>query len=497
MRLNPTISTLTVDSLIDRLWRCERSGNFEEALFELSEDWSDPHFEPVVTDLSELQSLELLLRFASLLGYQGHIQKIKESQLRARDILTGVLGQFSTIGNAEKSAECENHIALTYWRTGEFNEARIWLQAAGSRMLATNSLARLGSIMFTMLVNVSEQRYDANVGLFNEHEDAFREYGDDWLTASFYVNAGIGFMEAERTYDALRCYERAKNLSERSSIRIYLGSIENELAHVYRSLGKFELAHTCVDRGIDLCRQSGDITREGLYLDTKAGIFLGEGIINEAFSTATHAVEILRDGENMGYLAESLLTEAKVYLHQDNFTQGVSKLFEAVQIARTHSGNAFADSLIGQFEQTNKELSLAKVQSAEKDLHNLESGELALVLPPSLSMFDGYQGLWINNEHLADAGLGKGSLAIVVKDSIKRGDLVAITELATGEISCGFFDSDFGVVCLEGCNSEPQLFDQQDVKIIGKIIGVSHDEKDADGKLIVRPLLPRSESTEI
>jgi hypothetical protein len=75
--------------------------------------------------------------------------------------------------------------------------------------------------------------------------------------------------------------------------------------------------------------------------------------------------------------------------------------------------------------------------------------------------------------------------------------LVAVSELASGEISCGFFDSDFGVVCLEGCDSEPQLFDQQDVKIIGKIIGVCGTDKDLDGKLIVRPLTPRRESSEI
>jgi hypothetical protein len=75
-----------------------------------------------------------------------------------------------------------------------------------------------------------------------------------------------------------------------------------------------------------------------------------------------------------------------------------------------------------------------------------------------------------------------------VSEKIRRGDLVALVELKTDLVSCGFYDSDFGIVCLEAGGSEPQLFDKADVKILGKIVGVSNAEKNADGSMEVLPL---------
>jgi hypothetical protein len=55
-------------------------------------------------------------------------------------------------------------------------------------------------------------------------------------------------------------------------------------------------------------------------------------------------------------------------------------------------------------------------------------------------------------------------------------------------VSCGFFDSDFGIVCLEAGGSEPQLFDKSDIKILGKIVGVCNSGKNADGAMEVHSL---------
>jgi len=77
---------------------------------------------------------------------------------------------------------------------------------------------------------------------------------------------------------------------------------------------------------------------------------------------------------------------------------------------------------------------------------------------------------------------------VVVPDKVRRGDLVALVELSNDLVSCGFYDSDFGIVCLEAGGSEPQLFDKSDVKILGKIVGVCGGSKNADGTLDVRPI---------
>ena len=133
---------------------------------------------------------------------------------------------------------------------------------------------------------------------------------------------------------------------------------------------------------------------------------------------------------------------------------------------------------------TRFDLEREKIQSALDQI----CGEYLGVLPPSIAHYDDYQGIWISNSDLEPYGLARGSLAIVVPEEIRRGDLVALTEVDSDSVSCGFYDCDFGIVCLEAGGSEPQLFDKSNVRLLGRIVGVSNAKKNADGTMEVRPL---------
>ena len=469
-------------------WACERCGDFESGLLDFSPDWADPEFLPAVDGLPENLASETLLRFASLLGYQGNAQKISGSQVRARDILTRALGYFIQAGNEEKAAECENHIALTYSRTGERAEARTWLSAASLRDLPPNSLHRLATIAYEMLMNVGEQKYDDNIALYDAHEPAFREWADDWIAASFYINAAVGFMESDRPDDAIACLEVADLRAERSSMLLQRGFVQNELAHVYRSVGRYEKAHFYIDTGIEIFRSLSDHTREGMLLDTKASIYLLEGDLERARDAADLAIATLEGGENTSYLAEAYTTQARILVFLDQFAAGVSALFEGVQLARKYSGPEFVSSLIGQFDAAVREKNNPAVVRDRS--HGLESEGLVLDLPASLAGYTHYQGIRINSDHLACVGIQRNSLVVSVKTEIERGDLVAVLEKDSGEISCGFYDFDFGVLCIEDCGSEPRLFDPNEVEIIGKIVGIARDP-DSNGLRTVMPIKER------
>ena len=486
--------TRTLD-IVHTAWAAERCGQFEAGLLEFSDLWAVPDYLPSTEGLPIPLGAEVKLRFASLLGYQGHFKKIKDSQLRARDILTETLSIFEQVQDQEKSAECENHIALTYSRTGEFPEARTWLAAAMERPLPASNIHRLATITFEMLIDASEHQYEGIVRLYNEHEPMIRARADDWIGANFYVNAGVGLLESGRHEEALDAYDLARYRAERSSIWMTLGSIENERALVFKELGRFAKAHMAVDHGVQVYRSIGDMSREGMLLDSKASIFLAEGSFVEALRTIERAIGILKDGENKGFLAEAFATEAKILVWLDNFSGAVTALFEAVQLARTYSGGRFAKSLIGQFEDTVKEKNNVKPTDKSRP-HGLEIGELELVLPPSLAGYERFRGIWINNDHLECVGLMRGTLAIAADAPIKRGDMAALRELDSGEIVCGFYDSEFGVVCLEGCDSVPQLFDEGTVDLIGKIIGKAGNPNE-HGKRVVTPIGTRTTLSEI
>jgi hypothetical protein len=190
---------------------------------------------------------------------------------------------------------------------------------------------------------------------------------------------------------------------------------------------------------------------------------------------------LLGRSENYAYLSETIATKARIQLYSDDFSTATLTLLEAVDLAKLRISEAAAMDLIREFEQSLKERNERKKQKpADATRTGIASGDLKLVLPPAIAHYDDYQGVWINNSDLESYGLSRGSLAVVVPCPVRRGDLVALMELDSDLVSCGFFDKDFGIVCLEAGNSEPLLFSESDVKILGKIVGVCDASKIGD-----------------
>ncbi len=115
-------------------------------------------------------------------------------------------------------------------------------------------------------------------------------------------------------------------------------------------------------------------------------------------------------------------------------------------------------------------------------------GDLELVLPEEIANYDDYQVVRIKNSHLVAMGIQKDSLAVVVEETIKRGDLVVLTEIQDDSIVCGFCDYFAGIVSISGINSETLLFKTEEVRVVGKIIGVGNSEPARDGKIHIRPI---------
>ena len=115
---------------------------------------------------------------------------------------------------------------------------------------------------------------------------------------------------------------------------------------------------------------------------------------------------------------------------------------------------------------------------------------MELSLPKELAQYNSedLRGVWISSTNLEGFGLIPDSLALIVKGEVKRGDLAAIEETASDDrVICGLYDTEFGLISLEGTNGDLQLFDADKFKILGKIVGVGKN-KTTDGKLIIEPI---------
>lgn len=472
--------------LIGRLNKLERCGRYDEALAELREIWEDTTTVPETSDFDPPVAAEIILRCGSLIGFLGHNRQLPNAQERSKNLLTEAHRRFLVINDLEKIVECENYLALAYWRTGELAEARTWIETALGRRLPETSPALMYAAVTKSLILLSAGCSDAVIRELEHRRPMFRDHADDFLKGVFHSNLAVALKNLDEMSGALHNLKLARHFHLRSGHRIYLGIVENNLAQIHKTRGDFVRAHRAVNTAIDIFQKIRDRTREGFSLDTQAQIFFAEKKYVEALKTVDRALMFLEKSENAAYLAETYLTKTRILIALDDITSATMCLFDAVQLAKTHVGEKTARNMVREFEvAVRRQVAPPAPSSAEG---KPAGGKLELVLPPSLAHYKEYQAVRIKNRHLEKIGLKPDSLAIVVDREIKRGDLVAISEIKNGSVICGFYDSDFGLVCLEGINSAPQLLNESEVKILGKIIGVCEMEKTPNGKLKVRPI---------
>jgi tetratricopeptide (TPR) repeat protein len=473
--------------LLKTLFQLERRGEYAAALDEIGFAWDDIDGLPDFEELSSFEAAEMLLRCGSLIGFEGHIKQIPKAQEKSKDLLTEALSRFIDLENLEKIAECENYLALAYWRTGELVEAETWVEQSFLHNLSESNNVRLYSKVIKSLILLSKRKFEEILLYLKDEESNFLTGTDAGVTGNFYNNYALALQELGQNVKALEYLELAGFYYQQSGHQIYLGTVENNLAQLYKLKGNFVRAHEAIDRATKIFSNIEDRTREGFSLDTKAQIYFDERKYRQALITIETALAIMEQSENCAYLVEILWTKTRILIYLNDISSATQSLFEAVRLAKIHISGEASDNLIKDFERTILEKNSF---AANKPIVEQKPEEeiFQLILPPSIAHYEDIRGVRIRNTHSEIFGLPENSLAIAVNEKINRGDLVAATEIETDTAICGIYDADFGIVCLENGLGEPTLFDERDIQILGKIIGVCRGEKTSDGKMYVKPL---------
>jgi len=470
------------------LFKLERCGRYEEALAELRHIWEDINSFPEVREFTPRNAAEIILRCGAVIGFLGQIKQIPNSQEKSKNLLTEARKRFLDIYDVGKIVECENYLALAYSRTGELVEAEIWVEEALSHQINKLSDGWLYSNITKSLVFQLNGKYEEIIKTLLPLENQFLKFGNSFLLGSFCTNLSLAFRNLGKMRESLKYLETARDYHQKSGHQIYLATVENNLSQLYRIEKRFDDAHQTIDSAIKTFRKLKDRAREGFTLDTKAQVFCEEGKYSQALEIIEKAIFILTKGENAAFLAETYLTKAKILLYLEKSTAALLCLSDAVQIAKNKISEERAENLVKEFEALLREKSTPVITETFSEKETRDGEKLELVLHPTIAHYGEFQGVWIKNSYLESYGLQKDSLAVVARTELKRGDLVAINEVATDSVMCGFYDSDFGLVCLEGIGEEPRLFDQSEIEILGKIIGVGKTDKNSKGRIQVNPL---------
>jgi hypothetical protein len=120
----------------------------------------------------------------------------------------------------------------------------------------------------------------------------------------------------------------------------------------------------------------------------------------------------------------------------------------------------------------------------------------------NVSENEDFQALRINDDFLRyRTGLYQGCLAIFVTGEAANGALSVITIKNGNSVMIGFVSCDMGMVALERPfyhmgHLETEIFDEDEVEILGKVVGYCEPDPDEKGKFEIKMMKIRPETDE-
>ena len=228
----------------------EKAGDYEAACEAVSEFWPERDAPLNLNGLDEATTAEVLLRVGALAGWLGSTDQTEGSQEMAKNLITQSIDLFQHLGLAERVAEARGDLALSYWREGSYDEARISLVDALDCLGEKDSDLRALLLIRAGIIEERTQQLHEAMRLYNEAAPLLDRSEDHALKGTFHNEYGLVFRQLaapENREDyldrALMEYTAASFHFERAGNTRYLARVENNLGYLFFKIGKYDDAH--------------------------------------------------------------------------------------------------------------------------------------------------------------------------------------------------------------------------------------------------------------
>src|SRR5437588_2753180 len=334
---------------VERARRCsdlamqlEKAGEYGVACEALSECWPKRDDLLKLNDLDEPTRGEVLLRVGALAGWLGSTDQTEGSQETAKDLITQSLDLFQHLGLIERVAEARGDLALCYWREGSYDEARATLAEALDCLGEKDSDLRAFLLIRAGIVEERTRQLHEAIRFYNEAAPLLDRSEDHALKGAFHNEYGLVFRQLatpENREDyldrALMEYTAAGFHFELAGSTRYLARVENNLGYLFFTIGKYDDAHKHLDRARHLFFAQNDVGAVAQVDDTRARTLLAEGRVAEAERVARNAVRTLEKGDEQAVLAEALTTQGVALARLGDYPAANRLLQGAIEVAET------------------------------------------------------------------------------------------------------------------------------------------------------------------
>ena len=318
----------------------EKAGEYQTAIEALSDFWDGVGDSVRTTGLDEHSQAQLFVRAGSLAGWQGSADSRNGSQERAKNLITRGIELHEKLGEMDSVAEARADLAICYWREGAFDEARITLSQALSLVSADDVDLRASILVRAGIVEVDARRLSEAIRIYNEAAELVEKSSDHNLHGTFHNSFGLALRRMadidnlEAYVDrALVEYAAASFHFEQAGNTRYLARVENNLGFLFHTIGRYDDAHTHLDRARLLFTELRDTGTVAQVDETRARTFLAQGRFLDAERLVRSAVRVLDRGDEQAILAEALTTYGIVKAKLGKFVRARQLLDRAIQIA--------------------------------------------------------------------------------------------------------------------------------------------------------------------
>jgi tetratricopeptide (TPR) repeat protein len=318
----------------------EDAGDYEAARLALGDFWQRVGERPRLDALQESASAELLLRAGSLSGRIGHAQQIRGAQEIAKDMISESSRIFEELELSEKVAEAQIDLAICYWREGGMDEARITLRQALSRVEGTESEQELRAMVSMAMFERSATHYKDALRIHVEAAPLFERSSNHALRGTFHnqyalVLKNLADKEGQQDYidRALIEYTAAGYHFEQAGHTRYVALVENNLGFLFLIVDKLIEAHQHLNRARALFVKVKDKGSIAQVDETRARVFLAQGLNAQAEAAVRSSVRILEQGDGRALLAEALTTHGTALARLGRLERAQEQLKRAVDVA--------------------------------------------------------------------------------------------------------------------------------------------------------------------
>jgi tetratricopeptide (TPR) repeat protein len=329
----------------------EDAGDYEAARQVMSELWQCLGGRPKVEELDRSTAAEVLLRVGVLTGWLGSKHQIPGAQETAKDFISESISTFESL-NYMKVAEAQTELAYCYWRSGDYDEARLILNEVLAKLKTDNDELKAKALLRLALVENSSGRLAKKRQILVDNAELFERITNNTLKGSYHNNLGTFWENMGRdknredyTDRAFVEYAAASYYFEQAGHKIYLANVENNLGMLYFKAGNFAAAHEHLDRARRVVWSLEDKSTLGQVEETRARVFLAGGQNLEAEKAARASVTLLERSGQQDLLAEALITHgtalARLRLHSQSYATLLHAIEAAQQAgAHNHAGQA-------------------------------------------------------------------------------------------------------------------------------------------------------------